>query len=99
MKIRPLGDRVVVEVLKEQEVTAGGIVLPESAQEKPQEAKVLAVGPGKTLDNGEVVPLDVKEGDRVIFAKYGGTEITVEGKDYLILDSDSILAVRETEEK
>jgi len=90
---------VVVEVLKEQEVTAGGIVLPESAQEKPQEAKVLAVGPGRTLDNGEVVPLDVKEGDRVIFAKYGGTEVTVEGKDYLILDSDSILAIRETEEE
>jgi len=94
MTLKPLGDRVVVEVLEEEEKTAGGIVLPETAQQKPQEGKVLAVGPGKVLENGQRVPLEVKVGDRIIFSKYGGTEVTLEGKDYLILDSDSILAVR-----
>jgi chaperonin GroES len=95
MELKPLDDRVVVEVLKEEETTAGGIVLPETAQKKPQEGKVLAVGPGKLLENGQRVPLEVQVGDVVIFAKYGGTEVRVGEKEYTILRSDDLLAIKE----
>jgi chaperonin GroES len=95
MQLKPLDDRVVVEVLKEEETTAGGIVLPETAQKKPQEGKVLAVGPGKLLESGQRVPLDVKVGDTVVFAKYGGTEVRVGDKEYTILRSDDLLAIKE----
>ena len=94
-KIRPLGDKVLVQPNTSQEKTAGGIVLPDTAKERPQEGKVIAVGPGRTLDSGEKVQLGVKEGDTVIYSKYGGTEIKLEGTEYLILDESSILAVKE----
>lgn len=93
--IKPLGDRVVVKVLEREEKTKSGIVLPDTAKEKPQEGKVVAVGTGKVLDNGTRVALDVKEGDKVIFAKYGGTEVKVDGEDYLILSERDILAIVE----
>ena len=91
MSIRLLGDRVMVQRV-EAEQTSGGIHLPESARERPQKATVIAVGEGRKLDNGTLVPPDVKKGDTVIVAKYGGTEITVDGEEYLILDSGQILA-------
>ncbi len=93
--LRPLNDRVVVKQVTPEQKTSGGIILPDSAQEKPTEAMVIAVGPGKTLDNGKVVPVDVNVGDRVIYAKYGGTEIKLGGEDYVILRQDDILAVKE----
>jgi chaperonin GroES len=92
LKIRPLGDRVWVEPIEQEEMTASGIVLPETAKEKPQEGKVLAVGPGVRDDNGERQPLDVKAGDRVLFAKYSGTEIKQNGTKYLIMRESDILA-------
>jgi chaperonin GroES len=92
MKIRPLDDRVVVEPLEAEETTAGGIVLPDAAKEKPQQGKVVAVGPGKLLDSGERGEIGVKKGDTVLFAKYGGTEVTVEGKEIKILRETDILA-------
>jgi chaperonin GroES len=92
-KIRPLGDRVWVEPIEQEEMTASGIVLPETAKEKPQEGKVLAVGPGLRNDEGERQPLDVKVGDRVLFAKYSGTEVKQEGTKYLIMRESDILAV------
>ena len=95
MTLKPLGDRVVVKVLEEEERTAGGIVLPDTAKEKPQKGEVIAVGSGKLLDNGERVPLEVKAGDRIIFAKYGGTEVKVDGTEYLILRESDILAITE----
>lgn len=91
--LKPLGDRVVVKVLEEEEVTKGGIVLPDTAKEKPQKAEVIAVGPGKLLDNGTRAPMEVKVGDKIIFAKYGGTEVKVDGEEYLILRESDILAV------
>jgi len=91
---KPLGDRVVVEPGPEEEVSSGGIVLPDTAKKKPQDGKVLAVGPGRLLENGKRVPVAVKEGDTVIYSKYGGTEIKVKGKDYVILSEDDILAVK-----
>lgn len=91
--LRPLGDRVVVERLEEETKTRGGIVLPDSAKEKPQKGKVIAVGSGRTLDNGTKVALEVKEGDTVVFAKYGGTEIEIDGKEYVILSERDLLAV------
>jgi chaperonin GroES len=91
---KPLGDRVVVEPGPEEEVSSGGIVLPDTAKKKPQDGKVLAVGPGRLLDNGKRVPVAVKEGDTVIYSKYGGTEIKIKGKDYVILNEDDILAVK-----
>ncbi|MDQ3816030.1 MAG: co-chaperone GroES [Armatimonadota bacterium] len=94
-KIRPLGDKVLVQPSTSQEKTAGGIVLPDTAKERPQEGKVVAVGPGRVLDNGERVQLGVKEGETVIYSKYGGTEIKLDGSEYLILDESSILAVKE----
>lgn len=91
--IKPLNDRVVVKVLAEEEKTRGGIVLPDTAKEKPQRGEVIAVGPGAVRDDGSRTPLDVKVGDRVLFAKYGGTEIKLDGEEYLILRESDILAV------
>ena len=93
MNLKPLGDKVIVEVFGSKEKTKGGILLPDSAQEKPQEAKVLAVGSGKILGNGKVVPPEVRVGDTVVFGKYSGSEVKLEGKDYLIINQDDILAV------
>ncbi|KUK14599.1 MAG: 10 kDa chaperonin [bacterium 42_11] len=95
MKLRPLGDRVVVKVLETEEKTKSGIVLPDTAKEKPQQGEVIAVGTGRILDNGQKVPLEVKVGDKVIFSKYAGTEVKVEGGEYLILSERDILAVVE----
>lgn len=93
--ISPLGNRVVVEPAEQEQRTASGIVLPETAKEKPQRGKVLAVGPGSRSDSGERQAMDVKEGDTVLFAKYGGTEIKVDGRNVLILREDDILAIVE----
>ena len=93
MKIKPLGDRVLVEMLEEKEVVKGGIVIPDSAKEKPQEAKVVALGTGKTDDNGKKVPFEVKVGDVVLTSKYGGTDVKYEDKEYKILNSSDILAI------
>ncbi|MCL6449776.1 MAG: co-chaperone GroES [Acetobacteraceae bacterium] len=95
MKLRPLGDRVVVQVIEQEERTKGGIVLPDTAKEKPQQGKVLAVGSGRVLDNGEKVPLEVKVGDRIIFSKYSGSEVKLEGEEILILSERDVLAVVE----
>jgi len=91
--LKPLGDRVVVERIEEEAKTRGGIVLPDTAKEKPQKGKVIAVGSGRVLDNGTKVSLEVKAGDVVVFAKYGGTEIEIEGKEYIILSERDLLAV------
>jgi chaperonin GroES len=93
MKLKPLGDRIVVKVLNQEETTKGGIVLPDTAKEKPQEGEVVAVGSGKVLDNGQKLPLEVKTGDKVLFSKYGGTEVKVEGDEYLILSERDVLAI------
>jgi len=93
--IKPLGDRVVVKALEREERTKSGIVLPDTAKEKPQEGKVIAVGTGKVLDNGTKVPLEVKEGDKVIFSKYAGTEVKIDGVEYLILSERDVLAIVE----
>lgn len=93
--ITPIGDKVVVQATEATETTAGGIVLPDSAKKKPQEGKVVAVGQGRVLDNGQRASMSVKPGDIVIYAKYGGSEVTVDGEDYIILDQDSIYAVKE----
>jgi chaperonin GroES len=95
MKIRPLHDRVVVRRLEEEAKTAGGIVLPDSAAEKPSQGEVLAVGPGKTLDNGEVRALDVRVGDKVVFGQYGGSTVKVDGDELLILSEGEIFGVLE----
>jgi chaperonin GroES len=92
MNLKPLGDRLIVEVLEQEETTATGIVLPDTAQEKPQRGTVLAVGPGSLNDKGERVALDLSEGDVVVFSKYGGTEIKVDNEDYLILRESDVLA-------
>lgn len=94
--LKPLGNRVVVEPIEQEEVTAGGIVLPETAKEKPQKGKVLSVGPGERDDEGKRIPLDVKEGDTVLFAKYAGTEIKIDNKKLLILRESDLLAIVET---
>jgi len=93
VNLRPLADRVVVKVIEVEEKTEGGIVLPDTAKERPQEGEVLAVGPGRRLDDGSLLPLSVKVGDRVLFSKYGGVEVKVEGEEYLILREDDILGV------
>ena len=95
MKIRPLHDRILVQRLEEEEKTKGGIIIPDTAKEKPIEGKVVAVGNGKVLENGEVRALEVKEGDRVLFSKYAGTDIKIEGEEYLIMREDDILGVIE----
>ena len=95
MGIRPLHDRVLVKRVKEEEKTKGGIIIPDTAKEKPIEAQVVAVGQGKVLDNGDVRKLAVKKGDRVLFGKYGGTEVKIEGEEHLILREDDILGIIE----
>ena len=93
MNLKPLGDKVIVEILNAEEKTKGGIVLPDTAQEKPQQGKVIAVGNGKTLSNGKVVPPSVKPGDRIIFGKYSGNEVAVGENEYLIVNEEDILAI------
>ncbi len=95
MKIRPLQDRVIVERLAEEEKTKGGIIIPDTAKEKPMEGKVIAVGKGKTTDEGKLLKLDVKEGDVILFSKYAGTEVKIDGKEYLIMREDDILGIVE----
>ncbi|HXX79793.1 MAG TPA: co-chaperone GroES [Ktedonobacteraceae bacterium] len=92
-KIRPVGDRVVVKPSAKEEVTKSGIVIPDTAKEKPQEGTVIAVGSGRLLDNGDRAPIDVREGDRILFAKYGGTEFKLDGEEYLVLKENDILAI------
>ena len=93
MKVRPLHDRVLVQRLDNEETTKGGIIIPDTAKEKPQEGKVVAVGTGKTLEDGSKKPLEIKKGDKVLFSKYGGTDISIDGEDYLIMREEDILAV------
>lgn len=95
LKLKPLGARILVEPVAEQEIKRGGIIIPDSAKEKPTEAIVRAVGPGEIDDKGNRVPLDVKEGDRVLISKYGGTEIKLDNKEYKVLSKDDVLAVVE----
>lgn len=95
MKVKPLHDRVLVKRLEEHEKTKGGIYIPDTAKEKPSEGKVIAVGDGKRLEDGTIRKLDVKEGDRVLFAKYAGTDITIEGEEYVILREEEILGIIE----
>jgi len=95
MKIRPLQDRVIVKRLEEEEKTKGGIIIPDTAKEKPQEGKVIAVGKGKVTDDGKLIPLDVKAGDKILFGKYSGTEIKIDGEEHLIMREEDILGVIE----
>ena len=95
MKIKPLGDRILVVRAEEEKKTKGGILIPDTAKEKPQEGKVIAVGPGKVNEKGERIPLDVKKGDRVLFGKYAGNEIKIDGVEHLIMQEDDILAIQE----
>jgi len=92
-KIRPVGDRVVVKPAAKEEITKSGIVIPDTAKEKPQEGTVVAVGSGRLLDNGDRAPIDVREGDRILFAKYGRTEFKLDGEEYLVLKENDILAI------
>jgi len=93
MKVRPLHDRLLVRRIEEKETVKGGIIIPDTAKEKPQEGKVIAVGNGKVLENGTKLELDVKAGDKILFGKYSGTEIKIDGEEYLILREDEVLAV------
>ena len=93
MKIRPLYDRIVVKRIEEQETMRGGIIIPDSAKEKPQEGEVIAVGNGKRLEDGKLVPLDVKAGDRILFGKYSGSDIKLDGEEYMIMREDEVLGV------
>ena len=95
MKIRPLHDRILVERLEEQEVRRGGIIIPDTAKEKPQEGKVIAVGTGKVNDEGKKIPPDVKAGDRILFGKYSGSEVKVDDEEYLILKEEDVLGIIE----
>jgi chaperonin GroES len=95
MALKPLGDRIVVKALAAEEKTAGGILLPDSAQEKPQQGEVVAIGPGKQLDNGKVTPIDVEVGNVIYYAKYGGTEVKIGSEEFVILRQDDVLAVLE----
>jgi chaperonin GroES len=95
MKIRPLGDRILVLRVQEEEKTSGGIIIPDTAKEKPQEGKVVAVGPGKTAEKGERIPMTVKAGDRILFGKYAGNEINIDGVEHLIMHEDDILGIVE----
>lgn len=95
MKIRPLQDRVIVKRIKEEEKTKGGIIIPDSAKEKPMEGKVIAVGTGKVLDDGKKLPLDVKKGDKILFGKYAGAEVKIDGEEHLIMREDDILGILE----
>ncbi|MEW6136621.1 MAG: co-chaperone GroES [Thermodesulfobacteriota bacterium] len=96
MKFRPLHDRILVERVESEEVTKGGIILPDTAKEKPQQGKVIAVGPGKKTEDGKLVPMDVKEGDTILFGKYSGSEIKMEGNEYLIMREDDVLGIVES---
>jgi chaperonin GroES len=93
VKIRPLGDRVLLKPSEKEETKKSGIIIPDTAKEKPQEAKVVAVGKGKTTDDGKVLPMDLKVGDRVLYGKYSGTEIKIDDEDYLIMSQDDVLGV------
>ncbi len=95
MKVRPLHDRIIVKRVEEEEKTKSGIIIPDTAKEKPQEGEVVAVGNGKILENGQKVPMDVKVGDRVIFGKYAGNEIKIDGEEYLIMREEDILGILE----
>ena len=95
MKVRPLHDRIIVQQLEEEEKTKGGIIIPDTAKEKPFEGKVISVGTGKVNKDGKKVPPEVKKGDRILYAKYGGTEVKIDGEEYLIMKEDDILAVIE----
>jgi chaperonin GroES len=95
MNLVPINDKIIVQRLEAEEKTAGGIVLPDTAREKPRQGRVLSVGDGRLLDNGQRVPFQVKEGDRVLFSSYAGNEVTIDGKEYLIMTEDDILAVVE----
>jgi chaperonin GroES len=95
MKVRPLHDRIILKRVKEEEKTKGGIIIPDTAKEKPVEGKVVAVGAGKVLEDGKRIPLQVKAGDRVLFGKYSGTEIKIEGEEHLIMREDDVIAVVE----
>jgi chaperonin GroES len=96
MKFKPLGARAIVQIVEREETTASGIVLPDTAKEKPQTAKVVAVGEGKLDSDGQRVPVEVAQGDVIVFAKYSGTEISLDGEDYMILDADDILGIVES---
>jgi chaperonin GroES len=95
MKIKPLQDRLVVKRIEEEEKTKGGIIIPDSAKEKPQEGRVVAIGDGKTLESGQKAPLTVKPGDKILFGKYSGTEIKIDGEEHLIMREDDVLAIVE----
>lgn len=95
MKIRPLHDRILVQRVAEEKTTKGGIIIPDTAKEKPIEGKVIAAGNGKVSDDGKKIPLEVKKGDRVLFGKYGGTEVKIEGEEYLIMREDDVLGIIE----
>jgi chaperonin GroES len=95
MKVRPLHDRILVKRIESEAKTKGGIIIPDTAKEKPQEGQVIAVGPGRVNDEGKVTPLDVKKGDKVLFGKYSGSEITLDGEEHLIIREDDVLAVLE----
>ncbi|MCD6406414.1 co-chaperone GroES [Candidatus Aerophobetes bacterium] len=95
MKLKPLGDRVLVEPLEEKETVKGGIIIPDTAKEKPQEGKVVAVGQGKKDEKGNLISLDVKVGDKILFGKYAGTEVKIDGKEYLIMQQEDILGIIE----
>jgi chaperonin GroES len=93
MKIKPLHDRIIVERIEEETKTAGGLIIPDTAKEKPQQGKVVAVGKGKVTEDGKVLSMDVKEGDRILFGKYSGTEVKLDGKEYLIMREDDVLGI------
>ncbi len=95
MKVKPLGDRILLKQVEAEEKTAGGIVIPDTAKEKPQQAEVIAVGEGRKKEDGAVVPLSIKKGDRVLYGKYSGTEITIDGEDHLIVKEEDILGIVE----
>jgi len=99
MKIRPLGDRVLIERVEAEERSKGGIIIPDTAKEKPVEGRVVAVGEGRHTEDGKLVPMNVKEGDRVIYSKYAGTEVKIEGSEYLIMREDDILGIVVEEKK
>ena len=93
MKIKPLGDRILVKRVEEEDKTKGGLIIPDAAKEKPQEGVVIAVGKGKTADDGKVIPMELKEGDKILFGKYSGTEVKLDGEEHLIMREDDILGI------
>ncbi len=95
MKVRPLHNRLIVRRVEEDEKTAGGIIIPDAAKEKPQQGRVIAVGPGRRDDKGKIIPMDINKGDRVLFSKYGGNEVNLDGDEHLIINEDDVLAILE----